>query len=121
MVFMSRKKALNLVVPEDLLRQFDVVAAAYGHGKQKGMVLAAALAMFLDAPAERQGAFIELVMQAEIRHGVTKMKDHTGAQQSLEQATRDALRMAFAMPLARSDRQRLAAKKRGRSKRAFKK
>jgi len=116
---MSRKKALNLAIPESLLRQFDIVAAAYGHGKQKGMVLAAAIAMFLDAPPERQGEFLERVMQAEVRAGVSRMKDRAEAQASLEKATRDALRRALGSAVD-AEAPRQAAKKRGRSKRAFK-
>ncbi len=116
---MSHKKSLNLVVPEDLLRQFNEVSAAFGHGKQKGMVLSAAIAMFLDAPPQKQGQYLEQVMQAQVREGVDRLMDHARAQQSLEQATRLALEKAAGDEPAQM-RPRKAAKKKGRSKRGFK-
>ncbi|MCC6680384.1 MAG: hypothetical protein IT445_05725 [Phycisphaeraceae bacterium] len=116
---MPRKKSLNLVIPEDLLRQFNEVSAAFGHGKQKGMVLSAAIAMFLDAPPPKQGQYLEQVMRAEVREGVDRLMDHARAQQLLEQATHLALEKAVGNEPSQM-RPRKAAKKKGRPQRGFK-
>lgn len=73
MFFMKPKKTLNLAIPQELLQEFNSVCAHYGHGKQKGMVLSAAILMFLRAEPDRQGEFLHQIMAADIAQGVKKM------------------------------------------------
>ncbi len=61
-----RKKTINLTVPRDLADAFDGVCGRYGHGKQKGMVLSAAILMFMEASAEQQAAYVKRLAVAEV-------------------------------------------------------
>lgn len=61
-----RKKTINLTVPVDLAEAFDGVCGRYGHGKQKGMVLSAAILMFIEAPAQQQADWVKRVAVAEV-------------------------------------------------------
>jgi hypothetical protein len=61
-----KKKTVNLTVSQDLADAFDGVCGRYGHGKQKGMVLSAAILMFLEASAANQTAFVKRVAVAEV-------------------------------------------------------
>ena len=72
---MIERKAINLTVPADLAEQFDAVCAAYGHGKQKGMVLAAAMRMFMDAEPMHQGRVMQQVMQQQIELGMETVQE----------------------------------------------
>ncbi|MCC7406623.1 MAG: hypothetical protein IT442_01030 [Phycisphaeraceae bacterium] len=68
-----RKKTLNLAVPAELLADFNRVCALYGHGKQKGMVLSAALLMFLEAPASEQVSFVRRAALAEVDAAASRL------------------------------------------------
>jgi hypothetical protein len=78
---MRSRKTINLAVPADLAEQFDAICGVYGHGKQKGLVLAAAMLMFLEAHPEAQGEAIERVFQADVAQGVKQMLDRARAEQ----------------------------------------
>lgn len=67
------KKTLNLAVPAELLADFNRVCALYGHGKQKGMVLSAALLMFLEAPASEQVRFVRRAALAEVDAAASRL------------------------------------------------
>lgn len=69
----ERKQAMNLTVPQDLADAFYAVCDEYGHGKQKGMILSAAIWMFLEADPADQGRCIKAVASAEIDEGVQRM------------------------------------------------
>ncbi|MEO0965394.1 MAG: hypothetical protein AAFY08_09760 [Planctomycetota bacterium] len=92
---MSDKRTINLAIPADLADEFDRVSAIFGHGKQKGLILAAAIRLFLDTPPERQGELIQAVFADEVSRGVRAMR------------------------LGQSPPARKAAKKRGQSKKPF--
>lgn len=113
----SRKKTINLAVPELLLEQFMAVCSEYGHGKQKGLVLSAAMLMFLKADPVAQGRCIEEIMKADVADGVSRMIEKARREQGLRIATREATTAAS------SGRQRKkAAKKRSKqARRAVKK
>jgi len=70
---MIEKKTLNLTVPASLLAEFDQVCRHYGHGKQKGMVLSAAILMFLKADPVEQGRCLKELAAAQIDTGVETM------------------------------------------------
>ena len=70
---MSKKKTLNLTVSAELLAEFDQVCRHYGHAKQKGMVLSAAILMFLEADPVAQGECLKEIAVADITSGVREM------------------------------------------------
>ncbi|MEX0653110.1 MAG: hypothetical protein WD534_14370 [Phycisphaeraceae bacterium] len=70
---MSRKKTINLAVPEPLLAEFNEVCRHYGHAKQKGLVLSAAILLFLEADPSEQGDALERILIADVRNGVDSM------------------------------------------------
>lgn len=72
---MERKKPLNLTVPADLAERFEQVCQEFGHGKQKGVVLSAAILMYLAADPEEQGDVLKQVIRNDISEGVTRMTD----------------------------------------------
>lgn len=80
------KKTVNLTVPQPLLAPFDAVCARYGHGKQKGMVLSAAILMFLEAEEARQAAFVKRIAVAQIDGHLTV----AGATQAVHKPGTDA-------------------------------
>lgn len=80
---MATKKTLNLAIPTDLLEQFNEVCKHYGHAKQKGMVLSAAILMFLRANPETQGQHLQEIATAQIDIGVKKMIEQTKTGQGL--------------------------------------
>jgi antitoxin component of RelBE/YafQ-DinJ toxin-antitoxin module len=88
---MSTKKSVNLAIPEDLLEEFSQVCKKYGHAKQKGMVLSAAMLMFLKADPQEQGRCLEEVAVADIARGVKAMIERAKAEQYLRVSTREAL------------------------------
>lgn len=93
---MSRKKALNLAIPREMLEQFNELCQVYGHGKQKGMVLSAAILMFLRAHPETQGEFLEQVIKADVSSNVEQMLERIRREQALLVHTREATRKATA-------------------------
>ena len=70
---MAQKKTLNLTVPVEILAEFDEVCRHYGHAKQKGMVLSAAILMFLEADPVAQGECLKEIATAQITSGVEQM------------------------------------------------
>jgi hypothetical protein len=87
---MARKKPINLSVPAELLDEFYTVCRHYGHGKQKGQVLSAAMLMFLRADPEEQGRCLEQVVSADITEGVAQMIERARKEQGLRIAKREA-------------------------------
>ena len=88
------KKTINLAVPAELLEHFNAVCMEYGHAKQKGLVLSAAISMFLRADPVDQGQAIENIVRAEIAEGVSRMVQRGKQEQSLRIATRKATQSA---------------------------
>ena len=79
---MPRKKTINLAVPESLLEEFNEVCAHYGHAKQKGLVLSAAILMFLEADPAEQGKALERIMIADVRSGVASLIERARTEQA---------------------------------------
>lgn len=113
---MPPKKTVNLTVPSDLLDQFESVCRHYGHAKQKGMVLSAAILMFLEADPADQGECLKQIAVCDIEEGVAELKDKAGKEQSLRAALRKAEQRAAGDP-AGPTRPRKAAKPARTSKR----
>lgn len=116
---MKPKKTLNLAISQELLEQFNTVCAHYGHGKQKGMVLSAAILMFLRADPRQQGQFLHEVLAADIASGVKKMLEEKvqqakAAGDSNHQPKADETKPSQVMP-------RKAAKKAGKAVRGISK
>ena len=82
MLAMPRKKTINLAVPEPLLNEFNEVCAHYGHGKQKGLVLSAAILAFLESDPAEQGKALERIMIADVRSGVEGLVERARAEQA---------------------------------------
>ncbi len=61
-----QKKTINLTVPEQLVGAFEEACARYGHGKQKGMVLSAAILMFLEADGQQQSTFVKRIAVSQV-------------------------------------------------------
>jgi len=100
---MQRKPTINLAIPETLLNEFNAVCRAYGHNKQKGQVLSAALMMFLEADPRDQGFWVEEVMRADVAQGIEQLLDKVRKQQGLRVASRDAMESIAAVgPPAKS-------------------
>ena len=126
---MGRKKTLNLAVSQELLDEFNAVCAQYGHAKQKGMVLSAAVLMFLRSDPHTQGRFLEQVLNADISEGVQKMIARAKTEQALAVTTREAIRRAGAeepgtlklSPAQGKPRVKKAAKKAGKARTGVKK
>ena len=103
---MLEKKPVNLTVPTELLAEFDEVCRHYGHGKQKGMVLSAAMLMFLKADPVEQGECLKEVATAQITSGVQAMiqrcrlEQSQGVSQTLQQDTPNTTVPAPASSLA---------------------
>ncbi len=79
---MARKKTINLAIPEALLTEFNEVCRHYGHGKQKGMVLSAAMLMFLEADPADQGEVLERILISDVRSGVESMVERAREKQA---------------------------------------
>ena len=88
------KKTINLAVPAELLEHFNAVCLEYGHAKQTGLVLSAAIEMFLRADPVDQGQAIKSIVHAEIAEGVSRMVERGKQEQSLRIATRQAAQAA---------------------------
>jgi hypothetical protein len=93
---MAEKKPLNLSVPAELLDEFYEVCGHYGHAKQKGQVLSAAILMFLRADPHEQGRCLEEIVSAEITSGVDQMLEKARKEQGLRVAMREASEQAQA-------------------------
>ncbi len=65
---------MSLSIPTELHGQFYDVCKQYGHAKQKGMVLSAAILMFLESDPEDQGDYLRAVIDSEISAGVRAMR-----------------------------------------------
>jgi hypothetical protein len=72
------KKTLNLAVPDDLLHAFNALCGHYGHAKQKGLVLSAALHMFLEADPREQGRHLRAVLERQVDVGVQSLLAERG-------------------------------------------
>lgn len=79
---MPRKKTINLAVPVPLLNEFNEVCRHYGHAKQKGLVLSAAVLMFLEADPAEQGRALERILIADVRSGVDALVQRARAEQA---------------------------------------
>lgn len=79
---MASKKTINLAIPVPLLNEFNEVCSHYGHGKQKGMVLSAAILMFLEAHPAEQGRALERILIADVRSGVDALIDKARQEQA---------------------------------------
>ncbi|MFA9479477.1 hypothetical protein ACERK3_14405 [Phycisphaerales bacterium AB-hyl4] len=76
---MDRKKPLNLTVPAELAERFERVCKDFGHGKQKGVVLSAAILMYLGADPKQQGDVLRQVIRQDIAEGVDRMTERARA------------------------------------------
>lgn len=105
---MSRKKTINLAIPESLLGEFNEVCRHYGHAKQKGLVLSAAILLFLEADPSEQGDALERILIADVRDGVDSMIMRAKQEQieriESREAPADSPRLAKAAKKARPAR-----------------
>lgn len=82
---MDRKKSLNLTVPAELAERFESVCADYGHGKQKGVVLSAAILMYIGADPQTQGEYLHKVIKSGVSTGVDRMTRRAKSQHPAEE------------------------------------
>ena len=87
---MNRKKSLSLSIPVEMHKEFYDVCEQYGHAKQKGMVLSAAILMFLEADPEDQGEHLKAVLEAEISAGVRAMRSRSHSTKPARKAAKKA-------------------------------
>lgn len=85
----TRKPTINLAVDPGVLSAFERVAGTYGHGKQKGLVLTAAMLHFLEADPGEQARCVEAVMRAELAHGSAKLVAEAKRRQAYAVGLRD--------------------------------
>lgn len=121
---MPPKKTINLAIPEPLLTEFNDVCKHYGHAKQKGLVLSAAMLMFLEADPEAQGKALERILIADVRSGIETMIARARQEQARRVAERDCQETSEAShaPEAAQDDSPLAraARRAGDSRRSVK-
>ena len=124
----ASKKTINLAVPIDLMDQFNELCRNYGHGKQKGMVLSAAILMFIRSDPQTQGQFLQEIATIEIEAGVKKMMQRTHHNSDLHLAGTEPTNpppteSAHTKPTRQQKpkKQAKAAKRAGKAKRAIKK
>lgn len=110
---MPRKKTINLAVPVPLLDEFTEVCRHYGHAKQKGLVLSAAILMFLEADPAEQGRALERILIADVRSGVDALVQRAKEEQARRIKHRQTAAAPDAEPYAK------AAKKAGEARKAF--
>ena len=79
---MPAKKRISLDVPAELADAFRDAATQYVHSKRQGEVLAAAIAMFLEAEPHRQAAMIKRVLNAQIDQGMAGLLRDIQARQA---------------------------------------
>lgn len=115
------KQAMNLTVPQPLADAFYAVCDTYGHGKQKGMILSAAILMFLEADPKTQGAYLKAVTGAEIDQGVRQMETQSVKPQAAVGRPRIAAKEAgksvhalYELPKVQPEKGRGAKRKRSR-------
>lgn len=117
---MPRKKTINLAIPVPLLNEFNEVCKHYGHAKQKGLVLSAAILMFLEADPADQGEALERILVADVRSGVDELIERAKTEQirrieaRQQQGSQPDDETETYSPL------RIAAKRAGDSKRSIK-
>ncbi|MEX1016148.1 MAG: hypothetical protein WD534_11910 [Phycisphaeraceae bacterium] len=70
---------MNLTVPAELAERFETICKTYGHGKQKGVVLSAAILMYLGADPQKQGEMLREVIKSDISQGVDRMIERARA------------------------------------------
>lgn len=87
---MPRKPTINLALPETLLVRFNELCRTYGHNKQKGQILSAALLMFLEADPREQAEWIDAVRLAETEAGMRDLLERIRLSQSKRVADNDA-------------------------------
>lgn len=88
---MARKKRnLNLAIEPAFYDSFHRVALAYGHVKQKGDVLAAALLMFVEADPVTQASYLKRIASARIDDGVTELVEEAKLNQARAIAARES-------------------------------
>ncbi|MEM8782291.1 MAG: hypothetical protein AAGE65_05470 [Planctomycetota bacterium] len=119
---MNRKPTINLAVDPKVLASFERTAAVYGHGKQKGLVLTAALLHFLEADPREQARCVEEAIRADLNAGTAKLLAEARRRQAYATAQRDAsegagLKLVGGTPPTKPRR---AAKKRGASRKSIK-
>ena len=125
------KKTINLAVPADLLEEFNGLCRHYGHGKQKGMVLSAAMLMFLRSEPKTQGRFLQEIATLEIEAGVKRMMERAQSDPTPGTHRKPGLHLTGETPpkpaeektprQTKSKKQAKAAKKAGKAKRGIKK
>ena len=117
---MPPKKTINLAVPEPLLDEFNEVCAHYGHAKQKGLVLSAAILMFLEADPAEQGKALERIMIADVRSGVHSLIERARSEQARRIEERQNADLPASGQADEAPAQRRAARKAGASRKPLK-
>ena len=126
---MNRKPTINLAVDAKVLAAFERTAAAYGHGKQKGLVLTAALLHFLEADPRDQARSVEAAMRADLNSGTAALLAEARRRQAYAVAIADGgptpLRLDANPPIADPrvslpEKPKRAAKKRGTARSVLK-
>lgn len=100
---MGQKKTINLAIPAELADRFGQICGQYGHGKQKGMVLGAAILMFLEAQPRLQGEYVKRLAVADIESGVERLQARAvgtmaGLKRAAKRAARDSVRGLGGLP-----------------------
>lgn len=98
------RPTINLAIDASLLDAFEQVASQYGHGKQKGQVLSAALLMFLEADPREQARCVRAVFESQVDQGMQALLEQARARQTHNVTHRDER-------TGHRHRPRLAAKK----------
>lgn len=126
---MNRKPTINLAVDAKVLAAFERTAAAYGHGKQKGLVLTAALLHFLEADPRDQARSVEAAMRADLNSGTAALLAEARRRQAYAVAKADAEPKSLRLGAFETDsdpvgsspvKPKRAAKKRGPARSALK-
>lgn len=89
---MIGKKTINLAISTDLAERFNSICRQFGHGKQKGMVLGAAILMFLEADPHSQGEYVKRLAVADIESGVRRLQAQPFALHTMRRAAKTATR-----------------------------
>lgn len=102
---MGQKKTINLAIPTELADRFNRICGQFGHGKQKGMVLGAAIVMFLEAEPRLQGEYVKRLAVADIESGVRRLQSQPVAtpaalKRAAKTASRDSVRGLSKLPKA---------------------
>jgi hypothetical protein len=98
-------KTINLAINTQMLEQFEQVTAIHGHGKQKGLVLSAAILMFLEADPRHQQRCVLAVMEQHTHQGMEQLLAEARAHQAQQVKENDAqVRPRLAAKIAPSPR-----------------